>query len=153
MLVTCNLSCHSCACSRRTGGGGLVDRCHRTDGRTFTGRSASVGADTESQIHPLAASKARTPASAGTLGSLDRVSRHFVRCELLRVPATVDDDRVAVSARLESSSSRRVLSGDILAASGVQRTAVQRPPTLRLIKRVSIQYSVFSIQARAPELV
>ena len=83
------------------------------------------------------ASEARTPASAGTPGSLDRVSRHFVRCELLRVPATVDDDRVAVSARLESSSSRRVLSGDILVASGVQRTAVQRPPTLRLIKRVS----------------
>ena len=37
------------------------------------------------------------------VGSLDRVSRHFVRCELLRVPATVDDDRVAVSARLELS--------------------------------------------------
>ena len=59
-----------------------------------------------------------------------RASSHLTR------PLSGDDDRAAVSVRLRSCSSRRVLSGDILAASGVQRTAVQRPPTLRLIKRV-----------------
>ena len=84
-----------------------------------------------------AESEARRPASTGTPGQPGWRLAHFVACELLRVPATVTDDRGAVSVRLGSCSSRRVLSGDILVASGVQRTAVQRPPTLRLIKRVT----------------
>ena len=42
LLVRCKLSWRTRLWRRRTGAGGLVDRCHRTDGRTFTGRSASV---------------------------------------------------------------------------------------------------------------
>ena len=98
-------------------------------------REVRVGADTESQIRWLHPRRGRQRRLA-RLGSLDRVLHYFVACELLRVPATVADDRGAVSGRLESCSSRQVLFGDILVASGVQRTAVQRPPTLRLIKRV-----------------
>ena len=85
---------------------------------------------------PLAASEARTPASAGTLEQPGWRLAPFHATSHLTRPLSVCVDRVAVSARLESSSSRRVLSGDILAASGVQRTAVQRPPTLRLIRRL-----------------
>ena len=85
---------------------------------------------------PLAASEARTPASAGTLEQPGWRLAPFHATSHLTRPLSGDDDRAAVSARLRSCSSRRVLSGDILAASGVQRTAVQRPPTLRLIKRV-----------------
>ena len=99
-------------------------------------REVGVGADTESQIRWLHPRRGRQRRLA-RLGSLDRVLHYFVACELLRVPATVADDRGAVSDRLRSCSSRRVLSGDILVASGVQRTAVQRPPTLRLIRRVT----------------
>ena len=86
---------------------------------------------------PLAASEARTPASAGTLEQPGWRLAPFHATSHLTRPLSGDDDRAAVSARLRSCSSRRVLSGDILAASGVQRTAVQRPPTLRLIKRVT----------------
>ena len=91
---------------------------------------------------PLAASEARTPASAGTLEQPGWRLAPFHATSHLTRPLSGDDDRAAVSARLRSCSSRRVLSGDILAASGVQRTAVQRPPTLRLIKRVAQRDSI-----------
>ena len=89
-------------------------------------REVGVGADTESQIRWLHPRRGRQRRLA-RLGSLDRVLHYFVACELLRVPATVADDRGAVSVRLESCSSRQVLSGDILAAAGVQRTAENGP--------------------------
>ena len=79
------------------------------------------------------------PASAGTLGqpgsrfAPNPTSGHLTR------PLSGDDDRGAVNVlnvRLQSCWSRQVLFGDSLAIAGVQRAAVQRPPTLRLIKRV-----------------
>ena len=116
---------HSGRQSRR-----VVDRHDSTDGRRFTGRSASVR---RPSLRSSAASEARRSASAGTPGPAwvaFRASGHLTR------PLSGDDDRGAVNVRLSRCSSRQVLSGDILAAAGVQRTAVQRPPTLRLIMRV-----------------
>ena len=137
-----------CVWSTRTGGGGLVDRCDSTDGRRFTGRSASVR---RPSLRSSAASEARRPASAGTPGpaaaSLGRVSRLGPPDEAAQRRRPGCGECPATKLFVSS----RVLSGDVLAAAGVQRTAVQRPPTLgqALIEVVRSQYSSWSRPTRS----